>query len=258
MLYIHKLSDLNPKSAEIESVPFVRGMNLSGSFPFTQQKMGELFAETAISDSDLAVVAESLQLLEPTLAKLNELAARADRVYEPVNVGRAIQCLKSLVLPLANNLQYGREAVALQQQFMARAAGLLNAIPNLRTSEEKSKLNAEISAYFEKVLRSKGLSFSHLDLVHEAQTGLVRDLAESFRKGYLFHITLEEELRKATFANIKSRIPFEKLKESDEIEAAIRCIGEGVEQAYGLNMKMLLWAVIFYSCIKLVTVSKNY
>lgn len=253
MLYIHKLSDLNPKSAEIESVPFVRGMNLSGSFPFTQQKIVAAFAGCAISDEDTADIERSLHLLEPTLAKLSGMLARSDPIYEPVNLGRSIQSLKSLMLPLANNLRYSREAVALQQEFMARAAGLLNAIPTLRTNEEKSKLNAEISAYFEKVLRSGGFSFTHMDLVHEAQTGLVRDLAESFRKGYIFHVTLEEELRKAAFAGIKLRIPPGKLKESEEIEAAIRSIGEGVEQAYALNMKMLLWAVIFYSCIKLAT-----
>lgn len=252
MLYIHKLSDLNPKSADIESVPFVRGMNLSGSFPFSSQKIAMLFADCIVSEGDLSSIQNSLQLLEPTLAKLNDIAARGDPVYEPVNVGRAVQSLKSLVLPLANNLQYGRESVALQQGFMGRAAALLNTIPALRTTDEKSKLNAEISAYFEKVLRSKGFAFTHMDLVHEAQTSLVRDMAESFRKGYIFHVTLEEELRKATFADIKPRIPAGKLKESEEIEAAIRCIGEGVEQAYALNMKMLLWAVIFYSCIKLV------
>lgn len=253
MLYIHKLSDLNPKSADIESVPFVRGMNLSGSFPFTLQKVTEAFAECIISDNDLALIGRSLQLLEPALARLTGMLARRDPVHEPVNLGRSIQSLKSLVLPLANNLQYGREAVALQQEFMAKAAGLLNAIPGLRTSEEKSGLNAEISAYFEKVLRSKGFAFTHMDLVHEAQTSMVHDLAESFRKGYIFHVTLEEELRKATFADIKPRIPAEKLKESEEIESSIRSIGEGVEQAYSLNMRMVLWAVIFYSCIRLAT-----
>lgn len=253
MLYIHKLSDLNPKSAEIESVPFVRGMNLSGSFPFTQQKVAAAFADCAISGEDAAAIERSLQLLEPTLARLSGMLARNDPIYEPVNLGRAIQSLKSLMLPLANNLRYGKEAVALQQEFMAKAAGLLNAIPTLRTNEEKSKLNAEISSYFEKVLRSGGFSFAHMDIVHETQTSLARDLAESLRKGYIFHVTLEEELRKAQFAEIKLRIPSDKLKESEEIEAAIRGIGEGVEQAYALNMKMLLWAVIFYSCIKLAT-----
>lgn len=251
MLYIHKLSDLNPKSAEIESVPFVRGMSLSCSFPFTQQKIAAAFADCIISGEDTAAIERSLQLLEPTLARLSGMLVRNDPIYEPVNLGRAIQSLKSLMLPLANNLKYGKEAVALQQEFMARAAGLLNAIPTLHTNDEKSKLNAEISAYFEKVLRSSGFSFAHMDIVHEAQTGLVRDLAESFRKGYIFHVTLEEELRKAAFADIKLRIPPDKLKESEEIEAAISGISKGVEQAYALNMRMLLWAVIFYSCIKL-------
>ncbi len=253
MLYIHKLSDLNPKSAEIESIPYVRGMNISGAFPFKQQKVVELFAEAAISDSDAALIERSLRLLDPTLAKLNGLLARNDPVHEPVDLKRTIQCLQSLALPLANNLQYSREVIALQQEFMVGAAGMLNSIPTLRTAEEKSRVNAEISAYFEKVLRSKGFSFTHQDLVHEAQTRIVHDLAESFRNGYLFHVTLEEELKKATFADIKLRIPSEKLKEAEDIGTSISIIKEGVDQAYSLNMRMVVWAIVFYSCIKLAT-----
>ena len=253
MLYIHKLSDLNPKSAEIESIPYVRGMNLGGAFPFKQQKVVELFAEAAISDGDAALIERSLHLLDPTLARLNGLLARNDPVHEPVDLKRTIQCLQSLALPLANNLQYSREAIALQQEFMAGAAGMLNSIPTLRTAEEKSRVNAEISAYFEKVLRSKGFSFSHQDLVHEAQTRIVHDMAESFRNGYLFHFTLEDELRKAAFADIRSRIPAERLKEAEEIGTNISIIKEGVDVAYSLNMRMILWAVIFYACIKFAT-----
>ncbi|MBI3037394.1 hypothetical protein HYY73_06635 [Candidatus Woesearchaeota archaeon] len=253
MLYIHKLSDLNPKSAEIESVPFVRGMNMSDSFPFTQKKVSEVFAECIVSDDDTALIERALNLLGPVLAKLGEFLARNDPVHEPVDLKRTMECLKSLALPLANNLQYGREVIALQQEFIGKAAGLLNAIPTLCTAEEKLRVNAEISAYFEKVLRSKGFSFSHQGIIFEAHTGMVRDLAESFRNGYLFHVTLEEELKKATFADIKKRIPAERLKEAEDISASINLIGEGVDQAYRLNMRMVLWAVIFYSCIKLAT-----
>ncbi len=138
MLYIHKLSDLNPKSAEIESVPFVRSMNINGCFPFTQQKVRELFAEGIVSETDLALIERSLQLLEPAIARLIGMLARKDPVHEPVNLGRAIQSLKSLAAPLANSLKYGRDVVALQQEFLARAAGMLNSIPTLRTGEEKS------------------------------------------------------------------------------------------------------------------------
>jgi len=256
MLYIHKLSDLNVKSAEIESVPLVRAMNLSSSFPFSEQKIASLFAEVAINEKDVVLIEHSFKLLEPTIARLSAILAAKDPVHEPVNLQRAIQSLTSLSQPLANNLDYSLAIFSMQQDFLARTAGLLNSIPGLRNNEEKSRANSEINAYFEKALRCRELAFPHLDLIHEGRTELVRDLIESFRNGYIFHVTLEEELKKATFIDIKPRIPVEKLAESDEIASAIREIQEGVDHAYSINMRMAQWAVIFYSCIKFAASKK--
>ena len=253
MLYIHKLADLNVKSAEIESLPIVRAIKQTAGFPFTQQKVEELFAETLISNNDIMLIEGSLQLLDPALAKLNGLVVKNEAVHEPVDLKRTIQSLKSLTAHLANNLRYVNDVLALQKEFMSNATGLLNAIPTLHTSEEKSRVNAEISRYFETVLRSKGFSFSHQDLIFDAHTGMVRDLAESFSNGYLFHFTLEEELKKATFADIKKRIPAEKLQESDDIASSILSIKEGVDAAYRLNMRMVEWAIVFLSCVKAAT-----
>ncbi|MBI2144269.1 hypothetical protein HYU17_03920 [Candidatus Woesearchaeota archaeon] len=253
MLYIHKLSDLNPKSAEIESVPFIRSIRLGAPFPLTEQRVREYFAETLAAENDIVFMERSMQLLEPTLAKLGELLLRNNPLYEPVNICRAIQSLKPLSGFLANNIIYAKEITAFQQEFMAKAASLLNSIPSLRTSEDKSRLNSEIGAYFERVLRSKEFRFSYQDLIHEAQTIMVSDLADCFRKGYVFHVTLEEEIRKAGFADIKARIPSDKLSEVEEIEKSIRLIKEGVDQAYSLNMRMVSWAVLFLSFVKSAT-----
>ena len=250
LLYIHKLSDLNIKSAEIESLQLVRSIKQSSPFPLTQQKIAVLFGETIITNDDIAVIDGSLQLLQPTLARLDGLLAQGNPVHEPVNLRRAIQSLNSLAAPLANSLAYSRAILALQGDFLGNAAALLNAIPTLRTSEEKSRLNSKVSMYFESVLRSNGFTFTHRDIVFEAHTGLVLDLIGSFSKGYLFHVTLEEELKKATFDDIKKRIPLEKLQESDSIAASIAAIKEGVDRAYSINMRMIQWAIIFLSLIK--------
>lgn len=253
MLYIHKLSDLNRKSAEIESVPFVRGIRQNAVFPFNQQKVEEYFASTLASESDILLIERSIQLLEPTIARLNELLSRNDQLYEAVNLHRTIQSLAPLVAYLSNNLNYAREILALQHDFMAQAASLLNSIPSLRTSEEKLRTNAAISSYFERVLRSKGFLFNYQDLVHEAQTITIEDLGKSFRNGYVFHVTLEEEIRKAAFADIKGRIPLDKLQEAEEIGKNISLIKEGIDQAYSLNMRMISWAIVFLSFIKCAT-----
>lgn len=253
MLYIHKLSDLNPKSAEVESLPFIRSIRLGAAFPLTEQKFREYFSDALATRNDILLMERSIQLFEPALAKLNELLSRNDPLYEAVNICRAIQSLKPLSGFLANNISYAKGIIAFQQEFMAKAASLLNSIPSLHVPEEKSRLNAEIGEYFERILRSKEFRFSHHDLIHEAQTVLINDLVECFRHGYVFHVTLEEEIRKATFADIKGRIPLGKLEEADEIGVSISLIKEGVDQAYSLNMRMISWAIVFLSFIKCAT-----
>ena len=253
MLYIHKLSDLNRKSAEIESVPFVRGIHQSAAFPFSQQKIEEHFAGSLASESDILLIERSIQLLEPAIAKLNELLSRNNQLYEAVNLHRTIQSLKPLTTHLVNNLNYARDVLAFQQEFLGNAVSLLNSIPAANTVEEKLRINAALSAYFEHILRNKEFSFMHQDMVYEAHTILMRDLVECFRNGYVFHVTLEEEIRKATFANIKGRIPLDKLQEAEEIGKSISLIKEGIDQAYSLNMRMINWAIVFLSFIKCAT-----
>ena len=252
MLYIHKLSDLNVKSAEIECVPIVRSIKLSG-FPISQQKLMELFSETSVSPGEIELIERALRLLGPALLALRQLLSKSDPVHEPVNLNRTVQNLNALEAPLLKNLEYARNILDFQQQFMGRAGALLNSISLLRTNEEKQAANAEVSSCFEKVLRNSGFSFSHQDLIFEAHTGVVRDLAESLSKGYLFHVTLEEELKKLVFADIKKRISAGDLAEAEAIEADVRQIKEGVDAAYRLNMHMVEWAVIFLSIIKVAT-----
>ncbi len=253
MLYIHNLSDLNLKSAEIESVPFVRGIRQRAAFPLTQQKIEECFAGMFASENDIVLIERSLQPLGLALTKLNELLARNSPLYEPVNLHRAVQSLKPLEGHLVNNLVYAREVLALQQEFVVNAASLLNSIPSLSTAEEKSRANAELSSYFERVLRNKGFSFTYHDIVYEAQKIVIHDLVESFRNGYVFHVTLEEEIRKASFAEIKGRIPADKLHEMEEIEGCLSLVKEGIDQAYGLNTRMVSWAIMLFSFIKCAT-----
>ena len=250
MLYIHKLSDLNVKSAEIESLQFVRNIKQSVAFPLTEQKLQEFIGSLFVTDKDTQLIERSIAFLNPTLAKLSEILRREDPLNEPVNLQRAMQGLSSLSGHLASNLAYANSVIALQREFIMNGASLLNSIPVLRTSEEKSAANSAISGYFERILRSKSLSFNYQDIVCEAQTILIDDLVESFRNGYIFHFTLEDEIRKATFVDVRARISLDRLREYDQLAADIRLIKEGIDQAYDLNMRMINCAIVFFSFIK--------
>ena len=252
MLYIHKLSDLSRKSAETESVMIIRDLRQRMGFPISVQKMEEYFGEFLISETDTTAMLQALALINPTLEKVKHLAAEEDAVHEPVNLQRTTQILSAIPNSLLATLEFSREIADFREEFFKNASGLLNQVPRLRTNEEKKAVNEKISALFEKILRNKEFGFNYTDVVNESHVSNVNGLHESMLKGYFFHISLEEELKKASFEVIKERIPADKLQQVDEIAAHIATIKKGVERAYDINMRMVNSAIQLYSCVKWV------
>ena len=252
MLYIHKLSDLNRKSVDTESVALIREFRQKAARPFTAEKMEEHFTEFLISESDLLAMDNALVLIEPTIDMIRALMAENDPEHERVNLERAIQVLKIIPEALQQNIHFADELVSWRSEFVATAAELLNKIPKLRTQEQKLTVNGQISALFEKILRHHEFGFNYLDVVNESHTVNLAGLCEGLPQGYFFHITLEEELKKANFGRIKERIPADKLKKAEEIEKRIQLIKKGVDRAYDVNMRMVGCAVHLYSYVKWV------
>ncbi len=252
MLYINKLSDLNRKSADTDSVLLIREFRQKVVPPLTVPQMEEHFTEFLISESDLLAMDNSLVLIEPTIEMIKALIAENDPVHERVNLERAIQVLKMIPGNLQQNIHFAEDLGAWRGEFITRSTELLNQIPRLRTSEQKVAVNNQISQLFEKILRNSQFGFNYLDIINEAHTANIAGLVEGLPKGYFFHITLEEELKKASFDRIKERIPADKLKKVEEIEKRIQLIKKGVDRAYDVNMRMVGCAVHLYSYVKWV------
>lgn len=250
MLYIHKLSDLNQKTADTESVYLIREMKQKIAFPFSAVKMQEFLEEHALSESDLAAMEKSLQLVEPTLLRIETLLKENDPLYESTNLQRSIQILTGVPAYLSKNLIYGKERFLEQNQFIEAFTNLLNIIPRLKTTEEKIAANEKISKMFETILRNQEFCFKFTDIIHEGHVSNVGGLRESMAKGYLFHFTLEEELKKADFSTVKLRIPLDKRQEVEQIEEDISTIYRGVQRAYELNKRMVDLSVMLYSLVK--------
>ena len=250
MLYIHKLSDLNRKSADTESLPLIREFKQKVSLPLSGAQMEEHFTEFLISESDLLAMDNALVLIEPTIGMIKALEAENDPEFEKVNMERAIAVLRMIPQNLQTNIHFADDLVSFRGEFIASATSLLNQIPSLRSQDQKLAVNGQISTLFEKILRNKEFSFNYIDVVNEAQVVNLAGLCEGLPKGYFFHITLEEELRKASFDRIKERIPAEKLKKVDEIEKRIQLIKKGVDRAYDVNMRMVGCTVHLYSYVK--------
>ncbi len=296
MLYVHKLSDLNMRLADIESIAFIREIKARMILPVSSQNIYEYLSSCLISEQDIEAAEEALAELNPALEQIknlldmSEIASgtssfasakrkpaisehdqnntplalasgcfdRKDALYEPINLLRTLQMLQQIPAPLANNIQYLKEVLSMQAQLINESAPLLNAIPSLNTREEKAKADAALSGFFEKILRNREFFFRHQDIVYEAQTSIMSALEESMSKGYFFHVTLEEEMVKADFASIKLRIPAENLNEAEEIRQKLLRIKRGVDSAYNANMKMVTCAVLLYSCVKWANSRQGY
>src|SRR3989344_948820 len=203
MLYIHELGHLNAKSADIESVYLIRELREKTPYPLENNTFAARFENLFVSQTDQEMIQQALYLVEPTLEALQQLIAEANPTYELLNLQRAVQILKEMPEALKTNLSYVNEIRPWQDVFVLEAVTTFNSIPHLRTPEEKTACNQKVNSLFQKVLRHSQFSFNFSDIVHEAQLFQIQGLQESMARGFLFHISLEEELKKVHYEVIK-------------------------------------------------------
>lgn len=251
MLYIHRLEQLNPRGADLESVYLCREIRQRNPFPFTDARMESHFGDFFVSEMDIDAMTNALELINPTLEMVEAIQTAANPIHEAINVKRTVQLLKNAPEPLLKNILFAKDINEWQASVISKVTGILNAIPKTKIQEEKLKLNQELNEVFQKLLRNNDFRFNFYDLVAEGPLSEITGLHESMNKGYLFHYSLEEELKKVSFDEIKYRIPPDKMEEFNKIQSNILLIKKGMERAYDLNMRMIQWAVALYSYVKI-------
>lgn len=255
MLYIHKPTDLSRKAAEVESVYLIREAKQKGGLPFSTQKLETAFSPYLLVESDLEVMKETYNRVTFLIDRIKELLEQGDSLHESVNLHRTLQILRKIPLNLINNLKFSQEIISWQKEFLAEASLVLNSVPRLRTKEEKIGVNQKISQWFEKILRSPQFFFNDQDLINEGHKVNLRELSESLSKGFFFHVSLEEELKKSGFSVIRGRLPATRLQEAEEIEQEVLWVKEGVDKIYEANLRLVHFAVILYAYVKWANMS---
>ncbi|MBI4983485.1 hypothetical protein HZC32_02475 [Candidatus Woesearchaeota archaeon] len=250
MLYLHSLSHLTPKAAEVESVPLIREIKQKVGYPLTEQKLKEHLSQFFIIEDDLNKMELSLLLVEPTLELVAKLAEEKNVLHEPASLVRAKQVLDEMPSALDKNIQFAKEIAAWQEGFIKEAVQVFDALPRVSTPEEKIAFNNKFNEFFQMILRTQEFTFSFWDVVHEAHVSHINGLLESLNKGFLFHYTLEEELKKLEFEQIRRRIPAERLEEVEKIRKNVMAIKTGINRSYQVNKRMVDLAVYLYSYIK--------
>jgi hypothetical protein len=253
MLYIHQLKDLTQKSADIESVFILRELKQKTPQPLTELKIMNYFSLFFVSESEKNAMNRAYGLIDAVIQDIIQLGKLEDPDFEPINLQRAISMLKEIPDPLINNLNYAKEIGAWQEEMSKEFAPLLNSIQHLSSQQERVSCNNKLNAIFEKMLRTKDMAFNYRDVVYEAQTSRMANLHESLSRGFLFRTLLEEEIKKSDFNIIKHRIAPSKLEAVERINARVAEIKKGVDAAYEVNMRMLVWGLNIYAYIKWMT-----
>ncbi|MBN1792789.1 hypothetical protein JW826_03850 [Candidatus Woesearchaeota archaeon] len=255
-LYIHQLKDLTPKSADIESVFIIRDLKKKTPLPLDSDGVYDYFSLFFISESEKEKMEEALALIEPTIEAIKKIASLKDPDFEPINLRRVVEMLSDVPAPLTINLSYAKSISDWQEEFSRQFAPMLNKVPALRSQQERVSMNDWLNSIFLKLLRKDTMAFHYLDVVNEAQLNRMTDLYESMQNGFIFKVSLEEELKKHDFETRKRRISDEKLRLYEEIKAKVMEIKAGVDASYELNVRMMNWALIVYSYIKMMTSNK--
>ena len=250
MLYIHRLQDFNPKSVDIESTSVIRELKRN-PIAYTEQEMDKIFSRFFMTEKERELVVSTLSLLEPALKEINDMALKKDPVYEAVNFVRSKKQVSEVFPALANSLKYHDDIK--QSDVVKETSVILMAIPTLVTTEEKISFNSRLEAVFGKILMNSEFCFNFFDIINEAHVEHINDLKESLENGFLFHRTIEEEIKKLPFEKLRQRIPKEHLQASDRLLQTVLQIKKGIDSMHEMNLRMAELGVILYSYVKMVS-----
>lgn len=250
MIYIHQLNHFGPKAAESEAVYLIRELKQKTPYPLNPDWVSAYFTDFLLSQTDKEAMQQALDLIEPTIQQVLQLLQEQSPVYESVNLQRAIGILKELPPSLQQNISYFEHILPWQEPYIQALIPVLNGIPKASTITDKKKWNDFLNLFFERILRTNQFAFNSQDIIHEGPLAQIVGLSESMGKGYFFHVSLEEELKKVPFDVLKRRLPPEQLQATEAIASNIEKIRKGIERGYESNMRLVNWAVVLYAYVK--------
>ncbi|HLD00394.1 MAG TPA: hypothetical protein VJC39_01485 [Candidatus Nanoarchaeia archaeon] len=250
MLYIHKLIDLNRRVADSECIPLVREFKEKIWTPLSYGQIDTYFKDCLITEESITQMEETLFLVNMTLEKVQKLLNERNPLYEPISIQRTIKLLQTIPLALQNNILFAQEMKLWFPTMLLEATQIFNQIKTVPSRETGVQLNSRLSRLFERLLRNNDFKFKYEDLIYENHVEAANGLVESMGKGFFFHVTLEEEIKKLSFQQIKGRIPKDELNLVSELEKDIQSLCRGVKVAYEFNHKIVQASVILYSGVK--------
>lgn len=250
MLYIHELRHLNPKMADLESVYLIRELKQKTPYPLVLNDVHTLCTEFFVSPTDVEAIQEAQRLLPEVAQQLHTIVKERNSIHEQINGERALKLVQELQQPLYQSSRYLEDMASWQLSCLEQMIQILNTLPKLKTKEQKAQYNEQLKKIFRRLLRNEDFMLKHHDIIHEGSVHAISGLDEGMGKGFLIHITLEEELKKLSYAVIKGRLPPEELQRIEQLREQVAVLKRGIDRAYQSQMRMVNYAVIWYAYVK--------
>lgn len=250
MIYIHRLYDLNPKSADIESVELLRSLRKS---PFSFIDAGTFSNGSEhffLSETDKELMSKASHLIPQLIQEISDIATRKDPIYEELNLMRALTLLTDAKDPLVNNIDYCHAITRQRGELLNNFVNAINAIPKLKATEEKIKCNEKLKSVFKSILRHDDFVFNSESLVQEGEVENISSLLESMKNGFIIRFTIEEDIKKIKFTTVRNRLPKHVLEHLDSMITRLEEIKKGIKRAYDFNIGMIELSIIMYAHVK--------
>ena len=151
MVYIHQLSHLNPKAADLESVYLIREIKEKTPFPLQTDKMQEFFTDMFVSATDKEVSEHAFFLIQPTMEAIMTIAQQLDPIHENINLHRAVDILKELPGPLQSNIAFVDSVLSWQHHLVSQIVPPLNTLGRAQSKAEKTSSFQQLNPFFEKI-----------------------------------------------------------------------------------------------------------
>ena len=161
-----------------------------------------------------------------------------------------VKCVMLYITASENNLDYALTLRDSLELNLKKLVSTLNVVPKAQSHEAKIALNTDISNVFEFLLRNQQFFFNCSDLVEEGALSSIKGLNESYMHGFLYHLGIEEELKKINANEIEAKVPKEICEAINTIKTNVALIKEASERAYNINKRIVDLSVFLYTFVK--------
>lgn len=171
--------------------------------------VGDLIFQFFIKDVELIL----LDHLEDLIVQFNDIMAQLvaaaktkSLMYEGVNLHRLSATINEILPALKNNREAFRLLMSKQDNLPIRMQVLFQDAREAGTSDAKRRLGGNVFQILCELAGSKD-GINSLSKINEGHVNHSKELSQRFTEGYIYHWSLEEEIKHIPFDAIFTKVP---------------------------------------------------